>query len=214
MKSLPSSMPDHTDHLIMDNSNLNLLCDSHHSFAQISSISLEFCNISEVCEDFIRKVIIRKTGTFYLSNNKLTSLQEVFTNTTKGTRLYLSNNPYNCGCDMVWMIKWIKSSILSGMIPDYQNVTCHSGFSVGTPIHQLDPLEMKCGESWFTLLVTLAVSIGLSTVVMVISIILINRSWEEIRWISYKYFHTFLKSGDKEDIEAMQFDALISYRYF
>ena len=37
------------------------------------------------------------------------------------TNLWLSNNPYECNCDMLWMKDWLVDT---GNVMDKENVTC------------------------------------------------------------------------------------------
>ncbi|XP_035684531.1 leucine-rich repeat-containing protein 4C-like [Branchiostoma floridae] len=61
-----------------------------------------------------------------LSHNSLTYLPEgIFDMTPSLRNMYLQHNPWNCSCDMTWMLEWIRSS--------ERNVTCNDCGKCSSP---------------------------------------------------------------------------------
>ena len=59
-----------------------------------------------------------------ISNNKLQYLPKEIQDVKNFTKLWISNNPFACNCDMLWMKDWL---IDAASVKDKEHVKCHSG---------------------------------------------------------------------------------------
>ena len=46
-----------------------------------------------------------------------------------------------------------------------------------------------------------------------VAIIFISRRWKEVKWFMYLHFDVLDKNDEDEDLEIVEADALLSYRY-
>ena len=62
-------------------------------------------------------------GVQYLDirENNLKTLPRTIVNVDSACMLWISNNPYECNCDMIWMKDWLTNS---ENVKDKHNVTC------------------------------------------------------------------------------------------
>ncbi len=78
----------------------------------------------------------------------------------------------------------------------------------GTPISQLDRTKMGC--------VTFPVWIGIVTgtviLFLLISIVVINRKWEAIKFFLFMRFNYLVNDDVPEDVDNLEFDSFVIYR--
>ena len=79
--------------------------------------------------DNVMKAIATNTKFFDVSNNNLTNLSSIIKDMGDDTELRLSNNPFECNCDMVWMKDWL---IEAKNVADKENISCSNGKFIGT----------------------------------------------------------------------------------
>ena len=65
--------------------------------------------------------IIKSVKHLDIRGNNLTSLPETITKANKTNKLWISGNPYECNCDMLWMKDWLMDT---RNVMDKDNVTC------------------------------------------------------------------------------------------
>ena len=68
-----------------------------------------------------------------LRRNKLKNLPKSISKANKTNKLWISNNPYECNCDMLWMKDWLVGA---KNVKDKENVMCSAGKGKGK-IHYL-----------------------------------------------------------------------------
>ena len=81
------------------------------------------------------------------------TLRENIKKTTKGyvNQIWLSDNPYYCNCEMIWMKEWLNNLTTSSgnhVIIDYKTLRCHSGMMKGKSIYKLTEVDMGCFTRW------------------------------------------------------------------
>ncbi len=124
-------------------------------------------------------------------------------------KLWLKGNPLECNCEMTWLIDWLSNGG-KHIVQDYQEVTCIQGMQIGQPIYMVKPLDMGCYFRNTTLFITMLL-LGIITF-LVITMGLIVRS-ADFRWVIYRNFGKLVGDPDKdENIDAMEFDAFVSFR--
>ncbi len=55
--------------------------------------------------------------------------------------------------------------------------------------------------------------IGCAVVFLVAALILINRKWEAVKFLLFMKFHVLLDDDDPENVDDLEFDAFVAYRY-
>ena len=96
------------------------------------------------------------------------------------------------------------------MIRDYKEVKCRDGHL----LYQLDAVKMGCFPKELT--VWMKNLTGLSAFVILgvaVAIIFISRRWKEVKWFMYLHFDVLDINDEDEDLEIVEADALLSYRY-
>ena len=72
------------------------------------------------------KIILRSVRHLDIRGNNLKEIHQAITKANKTSKLWLSDNPYECNCDMLWMKDWLMDS---SNVMDKENVNC-SGHKV------------------------------------------------------------------------------------
>ena len=67
------------------------------------------------------KIMIRGVKSLDITRNNLLSLPQTIGNVNGTIRLRISNNPYECTCDTLWMKNWLMNT---KNVVDKDNVTC------------------------------------------------------------------------------------------
>ena len=213
---IPHVLPSDTNWIIMHNNLLKELCDKYPSSNNVTGINLALNNITKICPTFLESFLhnghMQEIG---FHNNRLSSIpQEI--QKIKNIKLWLGGNPFQCNCDMLWMISWLANSTLpSGehLVPDYRNVTCDNGIYKGKEIYKLNRVDMGCYPnrmpSWE---IALLATVGILLVTFCIIMFLVFRRWNEVKFWMYKHFDILDKRDKEENLEGIKFDALLSYR--
>ena len=217
-RHLPNNLPLGTDWIIMHNNSLQELCDRYPYSINLTGINLAFNNIARICpsflESFVQSKHLKELG---FHNNKLLSIpQEI--QEIRSAKIWLGNNPFECNCDMLWMISWLANATLSSgehLVPDYRNVTCSNGVYQGKPIYKLNRVHMGCYPdrmpSWE---IALFVIVGITLVMFCVITFLAFRRWNEVKFWIYKHFDILDKRDKDENLDGIKFDGLLSYRYY
>ena len=86
----------------------------------ITLLDLRSNNIAKI-DETVMEVIIHNVKSLDIRKNKMKTLPELITKANKTNRLWISDNPYECNCDMLWMKDWLMDS---NNVMDKENVTC------------------------------------------------------------------------------------------
>ena len=214
LTSLPSNteVPNITDYLNLSKNNINVLDGNQNYTRTIFGIILSNNTISDIKDEFLENLENGKIEVLDLRNNSLKRLPHKITNLSTLREIWLSNNPFVCDCDMLWMKNWMETFNKSGkmVVRDYYALQCVNGLG---PVYDLDPVKMGCFPRgltlWEKILIGLSVIIAIA---IVIAIIAISRRWEEVKWFMYLHFDILGTSDKKDDLEHAENDALVSYR--
>ena len=109
-----------TDYLLLSGNNLGSLNKAPDYLKNISLLNLSSSNIREIYES-VMEVIMDNLKSLDIRNNKLKILPNSIAKTNKTSKLWISDNPYECNCDMLWMKDWL---IDNENVMDKKNVTC------------------------------------------------------------------------------------------
>ena len=114
------------------------------NLSNIEHLDLENSSIRMINDDFFTKMkTTRKTKFLNLANNDLKWLPK----TLKGTNfseVYLSGNPIDCNCDMLWVTEWLNTTHMRQIVKDYDHVLCFGGEWNGIQVYELSAVRMGC----------------------------------------------------------------------
>ena len=79
------------------------------------------------------EVIVKSVKHLDIRGNNLKEIPRIIKKTRNMTKLWISGNPYECNCDMIWMKDWLMDS---KTVMDKENVNC-SGHKVKGERRQL-----------------------------------------------------------------------------
>ena len=99
--------------------------------AQIKFFDLQYSNITEISSKVV-KSMLKSSKYLKISHNKIKFLPREITQAGNTTKIWISNNPYECNCDMMWMRDWL---VQATNVMDKENVICATGKMKGTALH-------------------------------------------------------------------------------
>ena len=120
LTSLPETVLQDTDWLLLSGNNLVSLNKAPDYLKNITLLNISSSNITEIYETFI----IENIKSLDIRGNKLQILPRKIKTLNRTSKLWISGNPYQCNCDMLWMKNWL---IDAENIMDKNNITCSSG---------------------------------------------------------------------------------------
>ena len=220
-KGFPSTIHDNTNWLVVENTNITNLHETMDYFKEIWSLSLHKNKISSIWESFWQQMIeYRNIKRLNLSRNKIVSISQKVKEMFWLENIWLAGNPFHCNCEMTWMIGWINNFTTSSgehTVVDYQDVKCHSGMMIGTPIYKLKEVEMGCFPNRMTLRQKVGIGMGSGiAILLIITLVtwILKRS-REFKFFMYYYLKldTVPKDDKDEYVENMEYDAFFCYRY-
>ena len=121
--SLPETVLWETDWLLLSGNNLGSLNKAPDYLKNITLLDLSSSNITDI-DETVMEFIMHNGKILDIRKNKLRTLPKLITKANRTNKLWISNNPYECNCDMLWMKDWLMDSI---NIQDKESVTCLTG---------------------------------------------------------------------------------------
>ena len=201
LSEIPRLIPNETEWLILRGNHITSGCADLGYLGNGCHLDLKDNLISELCVNMIEH--------FYyvdISNNKIEMLPESITHVTNMS-LMLGGNPYRCECDIFWMSEWLVDE--NDIVKDYQNVKCKSGKNIGQQIKTLTKDKMDCIQPP---IVAIVVSSLIVTTIVVL-VFLFFTHYESIKFFFFVKYNIRVNEDHVEDVDAMEFDALIAYRF-
>ncbi len=229
MTQLPQQLLTATEQLLMVGNHLTTIKPVPQSFLELKTIDLQRSNISEISAQALEALLLHSHN-LKLSGNQLHHMSSVLSKSNQ-TNLWLSKNPFECGCDMMWMRDWLLNAT---NVKDKENITCAAGkwngknfcdtnmlhgqnkscispwnvIFPGTAIFQLDRTMMGC----VAFPIWIGIITGIAIVAVVITLIITNRKWEAIKFLLFMKFNILTNDDEPENVDELEFDAFIAYR--
>ena len=126
LTSFPESVLNDTDWLLLSGNNLGSLNKVSDYLRNITLLNISSCNITDIDEK-VMAVIIKDARGLDIRGNNLKILPKTITNATNVSKLWISENPYEC-CDVLWMTDWFQ---ITSSVQDVKSVTCSNGKTQG-----------------------------------------------------------------------------------
>ena len=219
---LPLFIHKDTNTIVVKNRVLFKLCGSYEYLDTTSHLDLQQNGISSVCNSFVLALNESKTmQSINLANNELQTIPKSMKSMKTIRKLKLGGNPFQCNCDMTWMIGWLNINRTQQVVDDYTNVICHDNKFKGKPVYLLNLVDMGCFPSRWTNSQKIGVGIGTGVILLVtvfLAVMVLKKS-REIKFFLYYYCKWCICFGvprdDKnEKSDKVEYDAYLSYRYF
>ncbi len=122
MTQIPDKLLPDTEQLIMGGNNMGKLDYISKDFQHLKLIDLQRNTISEIGPE-AQKTLLSHADNLVLSHNSLWEVSSVIQSNVH-TQIWLSNNPFLCTCDMMWMSEWLQNA---SNVMDKANITCARG---------------------------------------------------------------------------------------
>ena len=113
-------MLDDTDWLLLSGNNLGSLNKALDYINIITFLDLSSSDITDIAEK-VMEVVTKSVKHLDIRGNNLKEIPQTIKEANNMTKLWLSNNPYLCNCDMLWMKDWLMEN---SNVMDKENVTC------------------------------------------------------------------------------------------
>ena len=120
LKSLPKTVLQDTDWLLLSGNNLGSLNEVPDYISSITMFNFSSNNIREI-DETVMEVIMHNVKSFDIRKNQLKTLPKSVTKSNITNKLWISDNPYECNCDMIWMKDWLTNT---ENVMDKKDVTC------------------------------------------------------------------------------------------
>ena len=131
-----------TDWLLFSGNNLGILNQQFDYTSNLVLLNISSSDVTSIGETAM-ETIVNNIKTFDIRRNKLKTLPKTITKVPKGNNLWISDNPYECHCDMIWMKDWLLNT---QSVMDKENVTCSGGKVKGKVLKHvtLHPCTREC----------------------------------------------------------------------
>ena len=108
-QTLPSSVPNFTDWVIIRNGNINRLHTTRY-LGRITLLDLNSNKISMISNQFLEEMHESKSiEKLDLRHNTLVTIPQNIQKLYNLREIWLGGNPINCDCSMIWMIGWLNN---------------------------------------------------------------------------------------------------------
>ena len=109
--------------MFLSENSLRSLNNARDYLDNITLLNLSSSNIVGITER-VMEVIIQNVKYLDIMGNNVTEIPRIITKANNLTELWISKNPYECHCDMLWMKNWLTNT---SYVMDKDNVTCSNG---------------------------------------------------------------------------------------
>ena len=103
---MPDAVLNNTDWLLIFGNNLGSLTKSPGYLKNITLLDLSSSHITEINE-IVMEFITTNVKHFDVRGNNLKTLPQTITKANNMTKLWITDNPYQCECDLLWMKDWL-----------------------------------------------------------------------------------------------------------
>ena len=137
MTTLPKSVLLHTNWILASGNNLGNIDRVENYIENITHLDLRNSRLSGITDGAMRSML-KSMKTLNLTNNVMEILPRSITESNNDTKLRISNNSYDCNCDMMWMRDWL---VKATNVFDREEVVCKKGKMIGNIREFLIPLK-------------------------------------------------------------------------
>ncbi len=123
MTQLPESLLPRTEHFIFHGHDLHVINFINPNLPAVKVLDLQSNKIQSITDEAFR-MLLTKTNKLMLCDNRLKYLPSFLQNHSSNTTLFISRNPFECNCDMMWMRDWLLNAT---NVKDKENVICAAG---------------------------------------------------------------------------------------
>ena len=132
MRTLPETILHGTDWLLLSGNNLGSLRKAPQQLSNIKILNLSSSKIDEI-DGTVMVVFVKNAKYLDIRGNNLKTIPETIKKAKNTTKLWISDNPYQCNCDMLWMKNWL---LATENVVDKKNVIC-SGSKMKSKINYI-----------------------------------------------------------------------------
>ena len=217
---MPVKLPNETNTVNIHNQNITKLCERYAYESTVTKLNLSSNKLQEICPSFLTiPGPISELEILDISNNLLVTLPKEIKNLKRAKEISLSKNPFKCTCNTIWMTTWLTNFTTprgKQVVRDHTEASCNNGPYAGKKVTSLDKVEMGCVEVphhmplWSIIILAIG---GLLIIVITAVMFVVMRRWTQVKFWLFKNFNILDKRDKDENLEGIQFDALISYRY-
>ena len=123
LRSLPRTVLNNTDRLLLSGNELLSLTTVVDYLSDIAVLNLSYSNVTDI-RDLVMENIVGYIDHLDIRGNKLKSLPQSIMKAKNGSSIWISQNPYQCNCDMLWMRDWLLNT---DSVMDKNSVLCSNG---------------------------------------------------------------------------------------
>ncbi len=123
LTSFPQNIIPKTEQLVLTGNDIKMIDYQNTLPKSVERIDLQRSHIQSISDKALQ-AFLSNVKSLKLSRNKLRKLPSLLQVTNSTTQLWLSDNPYDCNCDMMWMRDWLLNAT---NVLNKENMTCGSG---------------------------------------------------------------------------------------
>ncbi len=123
MTHYPDKLLPKSQQLIMVGNDLKKISFVTKGFPHLRTIDLRNSGIDEISTQAFQDLLLCSQN-LKLSDNKLSHIPIILQTTSYQTNIWLSKNPYECNCEMMWMRDWLLNAT---NVMDKEDIICNGG---------------------------------------------------------------------------------------
>ncbi len=122
MTQLPDKLLPNTQQLLLAGNNMRNINHIPEGLIHMEKVDMRDNNLKQISAEAL-ETFMSLSDNLILSDNTLQEVPTVL-QANKETQIWLSNNPFLCNCDMMWMRDWLQNVT---NVMDKLNITCGEG---------------------------------------------------------------------------------------
>ena len=124
LMEIPKILDENTDWFIAAGNDFGDIDTAYSYFEEVRVFKLSSNNIKSITSDAITGML-KNTRLIDLGNNSLKYLPKaISSDRNRSVSFFISGNPYECNCDMLWMRDWL---LTDGTVFDTPYIKCGNG---------------------------------------------------------------------------------------
>ena len=125
---IPQTIQNDTDRMILTGNNFGYITSIKSNLNQISHVDFHANSITGFSENAMT-ALLNNTKYLNIASNKIKQLPKLIKDANHLAELWISNNSYECNCDMLWMKDWL---VKAKNVMDKESVVCANGEMKGS----------------------------------------------------------------------------------